>query len=66
MRRGLQRKNQGANIPLINENAILEFSNDDQKIRILFLSTKCVNLNPKTVVIFFKLWMTMENERDNP
>ena len=61
----LQPKMEGENIPQINENAILGFRNADQKIGSLFLSTKCVNLNGDTVLIFFKLWKTMENSMNN-
>jgi len=64
-RSGLQRKKDGDILPQFNESAILGFWNDDQKFRILFLITKCVDLNDKAVFIFFKLWMTMENQRDN-
>ena len=49
------------NIPHFNESAILEFLSSDQKNLRLFLITKCGDLKPIEVVIFFKLWKTMEN-----
>lgn len=54
-------KTSGENIPRFNESAILGFSTSHQKIGRFFLSTKCVNLELASVVIFFKLWKTMEN-----
>jgi hypothetical protein len=58
---GSSAKTNGENIPHFNESAILGFSTSHQKIGGLFLSTKCVNLELANVVIFFKLWKTMEN-----
>jgi hypothetical protein len=62
----LQRKNGGEILPQINESAILGFRDAGQKIGTLFLITKCVDLNDEAVLIFFKLWMTVENRMDNP
>ena len=42
------------------------FGNLAKKIANIFLITKCVDLNGRRVIIFFKLWMTMKNKMDNP
>ena len=53
------------NIPHFNESAILGFVSSDQKNLRLFLITKCGDLKPIEVVIFFKLWKTAENSMNN-